>query len=166
MDLIQIVAVDARTTVTEIVSTLALRNVEITSLTIHRDRDAGRLSLFARFDGDPSDERVHKWLNRIVDVVRVVHVDDAGAHCRSGVLVRVSAGAGRRGALLDLARASGAEVVEETSTTVTLAHQASMADIEHFLAALGAFDVTECVPTGIAAIARSSSAAERRAVSR
>jgi acetolactate synthase-1/3 small subunit len=155
-ELIHIVARDRSRVLVEIVSVLAHRGVSVVSLSSWRSTEDDMLRVHVVIDVDSPLEvdRAHKWLNRIVEVVKVVRMADDSSHRRTAVLVKVNAGPAERGLVSDIVRAVRAEIVEVSPTVMTLAYYAPSRSVDTFLTLLAPHGVLESVVVGTGAVMR------------
>lgn len=141
-----------------VVQTLLARRADVVSLTAARaDRSNGlRIHVVANLASAQSASLLVKQIDRNIDVLTTERATCDEFHLRRGVIARARADQRRRGGVLDLARAVGAEVVELTASTITLALFAAPDRVDRLLGLLRTFEVDELVDTGAVAIRRTA----------
>jgi acetolactate synthase-1/3 small subunit len=109
-------------------------------------------------------EQVTKQLNKLVEVIKVVELDDRESVERELLLVKVKADASTRGQVLDAVQLFRAKVVDVAPDAVTIEVTGNAAKLRDFLAVVGSFGVRELVQSGMVAIGRGSRSITERSL--
>jgi acetolactate synthase-1/3 small subunit len=112
-----------------------------------------RITIVVNVDDQPL-EQVTKQLNKLVNVLKVVELDPAGAVERELMLVKVKADVGSRGQVLETVQLFRAKVVDVASDAVTIEVTGNAEKLAAFLRVLEPFGIRELVQSGIIAIGR------------
>jgi len=112
-----------------------------------------RITIVVNVDDQPL-EQVTKQLNKLVNVLKVVELDPAGAVERELMLVKVKADVGARGQVLETVQLFRAKVVDVASDAVTIEVTGNAEKLAAFLRVLEPFGIRELVQSGIIAIGR------------
>jgi acetolactate synthase-1/3 small subunit len=112
-----------------------------------------RITIVVNVDDQPL-EQVTKQLNKLVNVLKVVELDPAGAVERELMLVKVKADVGSRGQVLETVQLFRAKVVDVASDAVTIEVTGDAEKLAAFLRVLEPFGIRELVQSGIIAIGR------------
>src|SRR5215470_7141510 len=134
------------------------RAFNITSLSVGptTDERVSRMTIVVDGASTPVDQ-VHKQLEKLVRVLKVVELHEDAAVERELALIKVTAQPELRPELLDLAAAFRANVVDLGDETVVLEVMCSPGKLDSMLGELERFGVLELVRTGLIAIGRGSS---------
>ena len=101
-------------------------------------------------------EQVTKQLNKLVEVIKIVELEDKEAIERELLLVKVKADAETRGQVLDAVQLFRAKVVDVAPDAVTIEVIGNAAKLKDFLAVFEEFGIRELVQSGMVAIGRGS----------
>jgi acetolactate synthase-1/3 small subunit len=107
-------------------------------------------------------EQVTKQLNKLVEVIKIVGLDDAASVRRELMLVKVSAGIETRGQVLDAVQLFRAKVVDVAPDTLTIQSVGNADKLADLLRVLEPFGVRELVQSGMVAIGRGSRSISER----
>ena len=142
----------------QVVSALGSRRVGVQSLAATRSQSPHATGYDIRISTDTTDlsaiELVVKRMNRIVSVVKTIHVTSADFHKRRAILVRLEADPETRSHLLDVSAAFGAEVIDMNSTSVTLGFLSQPHRVDDLLAMLANYPIIELTDSGVLALRR------------
>jgi acetolactate synthase-1/3 small subunit len=111
-------------------------------------------------------EQVTKQLNKLINVIKIVELEDAASVQRELLLVKVRAEGPVRTQVLEVVDLFRAHVVDVVPDTVTIEATGSPAKLTALLAALEPFGVREIVQSGIVAIGRGPRSITDRALER
>lgn len=108
-------------------------------------------------DGDELPlEQVTKQLNKLVEVIKIVELDDASSVDRELMLVKVKADTETRGQIVDLIQLFDAKVVDVAPDALTIELTGPSSKLDDFLRVAEPFGVRELVQSGMVAIGRGS----------
>ena len=133
------------------------RAFNITSLSVGptSDERVSRMTIVVDGETTPVDQ-VHKQLEKLVRVLKVVELDEDAAIERELALIKVVVQPDRRAELLDVAASFRANVVDMEAETVVLEAVCSPGRLDSLLAQLDRHGTCELVRTGLIAIGRGS----------
>jgi acetolactate synthase I/III small subunit len=131
------------------------RAFNITSLSVGPTSDArvSRMTIVVDGETTPVDQ-VHKQLEKLVRVLKVVELHEDEAVERELALIKVAVQPTMRAQLLDVAAAYSANVVDLAPQTIVLEAVCSPGRLDALLAQLKAHGTCELVRTGLIAIGR------------
>jgi acetolactate synthase-1/3 small subunit len=134
------------------------RAFNITSLSVGptSDERVSRMTIVVDGASTPVDQ-VHKQLEKLVRVLKVVELHEDEAIERELALIKVSVRPELRADLLDIATAYGANVVDLGRDTIVLEAVCSPGRLDALLGQLDSHGTCELVRTGLIAIGRGSS---------
>jgi acetolactate synthase I/III small subunit len=133
------------------------RAFNITSLSVGptSDERVSRMTIVVDSETTPVDQ-VHKQLEKLVRVLKVVELAEDEAVERELALIKVSVRPERRADLLDVAASFRASVVDIDPETIVLEAVCSPGRLDALLAQLEQHGTCELVRTGLIAIGRGS----------
>ncbi|MDQ3506193.1 MAG: acetolactate synthase small subunit [Actinomycetota bacterium] len=99
-------------------------------------------------------EQVTKQLNKLINVIKIVELDDDAAVQRELLLVKVAAPMADRAVILQTAELFRARVVDVNSESVTLEATGTPAKLEALLEVLTPLGIKEMAQSGVVAMAR------------
>ena len=130
-------------------------NIESLAVGPTEHPEISRMTIVVNVEGSPL-EQVTKQLNKLVEVIKIVELDqDASVH-RELVLVKVAASAETRGQILDVVQLFRASVIDVATDAVTVQVIGNAAKIADVLKILEPFGIRELVQSGMVAIGRGS----------
>ena len=141
----------------------ARRGFNIDSLAVGETEhpEVSRMTIVVNAEDSPL-EQVTKQLNKLVEVIKVVELDDAGSVNRELLLVKVRADAATRGAVLDAVQLFRAKVVDVAPDAVTVEITGNADKLAGFLKVVEPFGIRELVQSGMVAIGRGSRSISER----
>ena len=99
-------------------------------------------------------EQVTKQLNKLINVLKIVELDDSTAIARELMLIKVKADDHSRTKVLELVELFRAKVVDVSGDAVTIEATGSIDKLEAFLNVLAPHGIKEIVQSGVVALAR------------
>jgi acetolactate synthase-1/3 small subunit len=99
-------------------------------------------------------EQVTKQLNKLINVIKIVELDDDAAVQRELLLVKVSAPMADRAVILQTAELFRARVVDVNTESVTLEATGTPAKLDALLEVLTPLGIKEMAQSGVVAMAR------------
>ncbi|MEO7069202.1 MAG: acetolactate synthase small subunit [Nostocoides sp.] len=109
-------------------------------------------------------EQVTKQLNKLIEVLKVVELDDNSSVQRQILLVKVRADSVTRGQVLEMVQMFRAKVVDVATDALTIEATGSTDKLRAFLDVLEPFGVKELVQSGLVAIGRGGRSITDRAL--
>ncbi|MGN6780451.1 MAG: acetolactate synthase small subunit [Marmoricola sp.] len=152
---------------TRIAGLFSRRGFNIDSLAVGPTEhpDISRMTIVVNVESSPL-EQVTKQLNKLVEVIKIVELDDRDAVERELLLVKVRADAQTRGQVLDVVQLFKARVVDVALDAVTVEVTGNTDKLADFLRVLEPFGIRELVQSGIIAIGRGSRSISERTLRR
>jgi acetolactate synthase I/III small subunit len=111
-------------------------------------------------------EQVTKQLNKLINVIKIVELEDAASVQRELLLVKVKADATQRTGVLEVVQLFRAHVVDVVPDTVVIDATGGPGKLDALLSALEPFGIREIVQSGTVAIGRGSRSITDRALER
>jgi len=111
-------------------------------------------------------EQVTKQLNKLINVIKIVELEDAASVQRELLLVKVKADVTQRTSVLEVVQLFRAHVVDVVPDTVVIEATGGPGKLDALLAALEPFGIREIVQSGTVAIGRGSRSITDRALER
>ncbi len=118
------------------------------------ERSADRVSLNFNTDFLRPLEQVTKQLNKLVNVLKIVELDEDTSVQRAIALVKVKADAGQRSSILEVVQLFRAKVVDVALDAVTIEVTGTDDKIEALLKLLEPYGIKELVKSGVIAVSR------------
>ena len=115
--------------------------------------DVSRMTIVVNVEELPL-EQVTKQLNKLVNVIKIVELDQAQAVQRELVLVKVRADAETRSQIIEIVQLFRAKTVDVSPDAVTIEATGSSDKLEAMLRMLEPYGVKELVQSGLVAIGR------------
>jgi len=115
--------------------------------------DISRMTIVVNVESLPL-EQVTKQLNKLINVLKIVELEDTTSVQRELLLVKVRADLDTRSHVLETAQLFRAKVVDVASDAVTIEATGSPDKLEALLRVLEPFGVKELVQSGVVAVGR------------
>lgn len=128
-------------------------NIESLSVGITEEENISRITVVTVGD-DTTVDQILKQVNKLVEVKKVVLLDDANSVCRELMLVKIRATKSTRGQILEISNIFRAKVVDVAKDSVVIEATGNNAKLEAMLGLLEPFEILELVRTGLAGISR------------
>jgi acetolactate synthase I/III small subunit len=140
-----------------IASLFARRGFNIDSLAVGptEHADVSRMTIVVNVEALPL-EQVTKQLNKLINVIKIVELDQSTSVQRELLLVKVKADASTRGTVLETVQLFRAKAVDVAPDSVTIEVTGSPDKLEAMLRVLEPFGIRELVQSGMVAIGRGS----------
>lgn len=136
-------------------------NIESLAVGPTETPEISRMTIVVDVD-EHSLEQITKQLNKLINVLKIVELDDETAVARELVLIKVKGD--RRSEVLELVELFRGKVVDVASDVVTIEATGSREKLAAFAEVLAPYGIKEIVQSGIVAVARGSRAIGDRAV--
>jgi acetolactate synthase-1/3 small subunit len=152
---------------TRVAGLFARRSFNIHSLAVGPTEHAeiSRITVVVDVDELPL-EQVTKQLNKLINVIKIVELEDAASVQRELLLVKVKADTAQRTSVLEVVQLFRAHVVDVVPDTVVIEATGGPGKLDALLAALEPFGIREIVQSGTVAIGRGSRSITDRALER
>ena len=144
-------------------SLFARRGFNIESLAVGPTETSGvsRMTIVVNVAESPL-EQVTKQLNKLVNVLKIVELDNTAAVQRELLLVKVKADSQNRSSILETVSLFRAKVVDVSSDAITIEATGNHDKIQALLKVLEEYGVKELVQSGMVAIGRGAKSASER----
>ncbi|GAA1963666.1 acetolactate synthase small subunit [Nocardioides panacihumi] len=148
---------------TRIAGLFSRRSFNIESLAVGPTEHEGisRMTIVVNVEETPL-EQVTKQLNKLVEVIKIVELEQGHAVQRELMLVKVGASAETRGQILDAVQLFRAKAVDISADAVTIQVTGNSGKLTDFLRVLEPFGIRELVQSGMVAIGRGSRSISER----
>ena len=152
---------------TRVAGLFARRSFNIHSLAVGPTEhdEISRITVVVDVDALPL-EQVTKQLNKLINVIKIVELEDSASVQRELLLVKVKADATQRTGVLEVVQLFRAHVVDVVPDTVVIEATGGPGKLDALLAALEPFGIREIVQSGTVAIGRGSRSITDRALER
>jgi acetolactate synthase I/III small subunit len=142
---------------TRVAALFARRGFNIQSLAVGTTEVEGvsRMTVVVSLDGQPL-EQVTKQLNKLVNVLKIVELENENAVARDHMLVKVRTDASTRSQVLEAVTLFRARVIDVVSDSVVIEVTGDSAKCQAFIKVLEPFGIKELVQSGAIAISRGS----------
>ena len=127
--------------------------------------DISRITVVVDVDELPL-EQVTKQLNKLINIIKIVELEDDASVQRELLLVKVRADASTRSHVLEVVQLFRAHVVDVVPEAVTIEATGSPGKLGALLAALEPYGIREIVQSGTVAIGRGARSITDRALER
>ncbi|HWB65277.1 MAG TPA: acetolactate synthase small subunit [Mycobacteriales bacterium] len=115
--------------------------------------DISRMTIVVNVEELPL-EQVTKQLNKLVNVLKVVELDNTASVQRELLLVKVKADLASRSQVLEVVQLFRAKVVDVAADAVTIEATGTADKLDAFIRVLEPFGIRELVQSGMVAVAR------------
>jgi len=146
-----------------IASLFARRGFNIESLAVGPTETEGvsRMTIVVNVAESPL-EQVTKQLNKLINVLKIVELDNSAAVQRELLLVKVKADSNTRSAILETVALFRAKVVDVATDAITIEATGNHDKIQALLNVLEEYGIKELVQSGMVAIGRGAKAVSDR----
>ncbi len=146
-----------------IASLFARRGFNIESLAVGPTEAEGvsRMTIVVNVAESPL-EQVTKQLNKLINVLKIVELDNSAAVQRELLLVKVKADSNTRSAILETVALFRAKVVDVATDAITIEATGNHDKIQALLKVLEEYGIKELVQSGMVAIGRGAKAVSDR----
>lgn len=142
---------------TRVAALFARRGFNIQSLAVGTTEVEGisRITVVVNLDGQPL-EQVTKQLNKLINVLKIVELENESSVTRDHMLVKVKTDVNTRSQVLEAVTLFRARVVDVVSDSVVIEVTGDSAKCSAFIKVLEPFGIKELVQSGSIAISRGS----------
>lgn len=131
------------------------RGFNIESLAVGRteQKDMSRMTIVVSAEETPL-EQVTKQLNKLINVIKIVELDNDYSVSRELALIKVRADAGSRSQVIEAVNLFRAKVIDVAPEALTIEATGNRGKIEALLRVLEPFGVREIVQSGVVSLSR------------
>lgn len=140
-----------------VASLFSRRGYNISSITagVTNNQKYTRITVTVSGD-DQTITQIRNQIGKLVDVRKIIELDDKASVCRELVLVKVLADKKQKKDIIAIADVFRAKIVDVSSNSVMIELTGNQNKLDAFLNLLGDFEVLELVRTGLTGLARGS----------
>ena len=148
-----------------VASLFSRRGFNIESLAVGQTEipEISRMTIVVNVDQSPL-EQVTKQLNKLINVIKIVELDDDSSVQREIVLVKVKANLDTRSHILETVQLFRSKVVDVSTDAVIIEATGSHDKLEALLRVLEPFGITEIVKSGLVAVGRGARSVSERSL--
>jgi acetolactate synthase-1/3 small subunit len=117
--------------------------------------DVSRMTIVVNVEDLPL-EQVTKQLNKLVNVIKIVELDNSASVQRELLLVKVRADLAARSQVLEVVQLFRAKVVDVAADAVSIEATGTVEKLDAFIRVLEPFGIRELVQSGMVAVGRGS----------
>lgn len=128
-------------------------NIESLAVGPAEQKDMSRMTIVVSAEETPL-EQVTKQLNKLINVIKIVELDDDNTVSRELALIKVHADAGTRSQVIEAVNLFRAKVIDVSPEALTVEATGNRGKIEALLRVLEPFGVREIVQSGVVALSR------------
>ena len=128
-------------------------NIESLAVGPAEQKDMSRMTIVVSAEETPL-EQVTKQLNKLINVIKIVELDDDNAVSRELALIKVRADAGTRSQVIEAVNLFRAKVIDVSPEALTIEATGNRGKIEALLRVLEPFGVREIVQSGVVSLSR------------
>ena len=142
---------------TRVAALFARRGFNIESLAVGTTEVEGvsRMTVVVGLDGQPL-EQVTKQLNKLINVLKVVELEQDASIARDHMLIKVKTDSSTRGQVLEAVNLFRARVIDVVSDAIIIEVTGDTAKCQALLKVLEPFGIKELVQSGVLAMGRGS----------
>mgnify|MGYP000296868634 FL=1 len=150
---------------TRVAALFARRGYNIESLAVGTTEIEGvsRITVVVSLDGQPL-EQVTKQLNKLINVLKIVELEEETSVARDHMLVKVRTDSSTRSQVLEAVTLSRARVIDVVSDAVVIEVTGNTAKCQAFLKVLEPFGIKELVQSGAIAVSRGSKSMSEKVI--
>ncbi len=138
-------------------------NIESLAVGPTETPEISRMTIVVDVD-EHSLEQITKQLNKLINVLKIVELNDDTAVARELMLIKLRADEGTRASVLQLVELFRAKVVDVSTDAITIEATGSRDKLDALLEVLAPHGVKEIVQSGVVALARGSRSIADRAL--
>ncbi|MFY2858325.1 acetolactate synthase small subunit [Mycobacterium sp. THU-M104] len=128
-------------------------NIESLAVGATESKDMSRMTIVVSAEETPL-EQVTKQLNKLINVIKIVELDEGNAVSRELALIKVRADAGTRSQVIEAVNLFRAKVIDVSPEALTIEATGNRGKIEALLRVLEPFGVREIVQSGVVSLSR------------
>jgi acetolactate synthase-1/3 small subunit len=142
-------------------------NIESLAVGITEDPELSRITILVNVETELVLEQIIKQLNKLIEVLKIVELEEASAVQRELVLIKVKSGPTTRGQIIEIVNLFRGKTVDVHNDSMTIEATGSPDKLAALLQLLRPYGVRELVQSGMVALGRGSkSLADRAKINR
>ena len=128
-------------------------NIESLAVGATEQKNMSRMTIVVSVEDLPL-EQITKQLNKLINVIKIVELDDGAAVSRELALIKVRADAGSRSQVIEAVNLFRAKVIDVSPEALTIEATGDRGKIEALLRVLEPFGIREIVQSGVVSLSR------------
>jgi acetolactate synthase-1/3 small subunit len=138
-----------------VASLFSRRGYNIQSLAVGatEQKDMSRMTIVVNVEESPL-EQITKQLNKLINVIKIVELDDDNSVSRELALIKVRADAGIRSQVIEAVNLFRAKVIDVSPESLTIEATGDRGKLEALLRVLEPFGIREIVQSGVVSLSR------------
>jgi acetolactate synthase I/III small subunit len=128
-------------------------NIESLAVGATEQKDMSRMTIVVSAEDTPL-EQVTKQLNKLINVIKIVELDEDNSMSRELALIKVRADAGSRSQVIEAVNLFRAKVIDVSPDALTIEATGNRGKIEALLRVLEPFGIREIVQSGLVSLSR------------
>jgi len=130
-------------------------NIESLAVGATEQKDMSRMTIVVSAE-ETGLEQVTKQLNKLINVIKIVELDEDNSVSRELALIKVRADAGTRSQVIEAVNLFRAKIIDVSTDALTIEATGNRGKIEALLRVLEPFGIREIVESGLVALSRGS----------
>jgi acetolactate synthase I/III small subunit len=136
-------------------------NIESLAVGPTEHREVSRMTIVVNVEESPL-EQVTKQLNKLIEVIKIVELDNDASVDRALLMAKIRADVDTRGRVLDAVQLFRAKVIDVAPDAITVEVTGNPDKLSDFLRVVEPFGIRELVQSGVIAIGRGSRSISER----
>ena len=128
-------------------------NIESLAVGATEQKDMSRMTIVVSAE-DTQLEQVTKQLNKLINIIKIVELDEDNSMSRELALIKVRADAGSRSQVIEAVNLFRAKVIDVSPEALTIEATGNRGKIEALLRVLEPFGIREIVQSGVVSLSR------------
>ncbi|BBZ45102.1 acetolactate synthase small subunit [Mycobacterium parmense] len=128
-------------------------NIESLAVGATEQKDMSRMTIVVSAEQTPL-EQITKQLNKLINVIKIVELDDDNSVSRELALIKVRADAGSRSQVIEAVNLFRGKVIDVAPEALTIEVTGDRGKIEALLRVLEPFGIREIVQSGMVSLSR------------
>ena len=128
-------------------------NIESLAVGATEQKDMSRMTIVVSAEETPL-EQITKQLNKLINVIKIIELDEDNSVSRELALIKVRADAGSRTQVIEAVNLFRAKVIDVSPEALTIEATGNRGKIEALLRVLEPFGVREIVQSGVVSLSR------------
>ena len=142
-------------------------NIESLAVGVTEDPELSRITIMVSVETELVLEQIVKQLNKLMEVLKIVELEEEQAVQRELMLIKVRADSSTRGQIIEIVNLFRGRTVDVQNDSMTIEATGSPSKLAALLQMLNPFGVRELVQSGLVALGRGSkSLADRAKINR
>ena len=128
-------------------------NIQSLAVGATEQKDMSRMTIVVSADEAPL-EQITKQLNKLINVIKIVELDEVNSVARELALIKVRADAATRGQVIEAVNLFRAKVVDVSTESLTVEATGTQEKLEALLRVLEPYGIREIVQSGVVSLSR------------